>query len=176
MNDRLTMYRGASALSGASFRLQPIARQSLRGTHEATNVIQHQISLTGLALLRRRGSGFTRRQDPKHKTRHFFPRSERTRHLVADWFQALQECPDRHGIILRQMRKSVPRHDRRQCAAVRAHPGLDRGDDLLCGPTADAGFLVGRDVGPDQKPRGQESQSPRPIRRESATCQASRKK
>src|SRR4051812_4949594 len=99
-------------------------------------------------LLRCSGRGLARRHDPEHEHRDFDAWLERAGNLVTDRGYALQECGDRLDIIRGKIRKCVPRHDRRQDATIRPNTGLQRGDNLLRGPAADAGLLVGRDVGP----------------------------
>src|SRR5205814_7608370 len=57
---------------------------------------------------------------------------------------------ERHGLIRCDCRRSVPRHDRRQDAAVRPFTALYRLHDLLPGPATDAGLFVGCDVRADK--------------------------
>ena len=66
--------------------------------------------------------------------------------LVADGVRLLRKAAIALAVISRELRKSVPRHDRRQDAAVRPFTGLHRLHDLLRGPTTDAGLFVGCDV------------------------------
>src|SRR6266705_804102 len=97
-------------------------------------------------LLGRSRCGFARWHDPEREGRNLFPGFERTGNLVADRVQTLEKSRDRHGVIRCECRKSVPRHDRRQDAAVRPFTDLYRLHDLLWGPTTDAGLFVGCDV------------------------------
>src|SRR5262245_41006732 len=101
---------------------------------------------TGPGLLGRSRCGFARWRNPEHEGRNFFPGFERTGSLVADRFQTLEKSCDRPGFIPCECRKSVPRHDRRQDAAVRPFAELYRLYDLLWGPATDAGLFVGCDV------------------------------
>src|SRR3954467_13737783 len=100
----------------------------------------------GPRLLGRSRCGFARWQNPEHEGRNLFPGFERTGGLVVDRLQTLEKSRDRHGVIRCEFRKSVPRHDRRQDAAVRPFTDLYRLHDLLSGPTTDAGLVVGCDV------------------------------
>src|SRR5204863_182300 len=77
-------------------------------------------------LLGRSRCGFARWHNPEHEGRNLFPGFERTGNLAADRVQTLEKSRDRHGVIRCECRKSVPRHDRRQEAAVRPVTGRYR--------------------------------------------------
>ena len=53
----------------------------------------------------------------------------------------------------------MPGHDGRQNPAIRAHAGLQRGDDLLHRPVAESGFLVGGQIGADEGAEAGEEKS-----------------
>lgn len=82
--------------------------------------------------------------------------------------QALKECCNCACVFFCELRKCVPRHDRRQHAAVGALPGLNGSHNLLPSPAADAGLLVGRDVATDENtlPGNFEATSDPPRKRE----------
>src|SRR5215468_3073814 len=105
-----------------------------------------QRRIPGPRLLGRSRCGFARWHNPEREGRNLFPGFERTGSLVADRVQTLEKSRDRHGVIRCECRKSVPRHDRCQDAAVRPFTDLYRLHDLLSGPTTDAGLFVGCDV------------------------------
>ena len=88
-----------------------------------------------------------RRHDLHHKPGRRLGRTERPRHLVLDRRNAAQERDHGLGVLRREVGKGMPRHDRRQHAAVRPGALLESGDDLGVGPGAKPGLLVGCQVG-----------------------------
>jgi hypothetical protein len=99
-----------------------------------------------------RGCGrFSRRQYPEQEGRYFVPRAEGASDLMLDRRHALEKNRDRHRVVVREVRKGVPRHDRGKDAAVRPLSRLQDDHDLLQGPVANPGFLVRRDVSPCER-------------------------
>src|SRR5215207_11352899 len=130
--------------------LSPHARFVLSARRRPMRAAALGAILVGPSLLSRSGCGFAWWHNPEHEARNLFPGFERTENLVADRLQTLQESHDCLGVLRRELRKSVPRHDRRQEAAVWPLSGLYRRRDLLRGPTTDTGLFVRCDVGGDE--------------------------
>jgi hypothetical protein len=87
---------------------------------------------------------------------------DRIGHLVLDRLERAQIGDDAVEVTRRENLIESGRHDFGEPHAVRADALLQRGLDLRVGPIADAGLLVGRDVGRgDVERRFVETQAPR---------------
>ena len=71
----------------------------------------------------------------------------------------LQIGDDRQRVLPVEMGEILPRHDRREHAAVRADSGGEGGDDLVVGPGAEAGLLVGRQVAADERAQARQAEA-----------------
>src|SRR5581483_11586828 len=88
------------------------------------------------------------RNDLHDERRRLLGGPEGARNLVAHRGERLHIGGDGVGVALRQLGKGLPWHDGGELAPVGPHALLQRGHDLLLGPAAEAGLLVGRQIGP----------------------------